>query len=242
MSKPPRKKQHIEEDDTIAGEQVHVLETSPVQDDLSNDDRSPFPSIPSAEPEKSPSIEATPLPTPISQRTPAPETPEVPVSDRSEEQKPRLVITKMVLNHFKSYAGRQVIGPFHKSFSAIVGPNGSGKSNVIDALLFVFGYRANKMRQGKLSDLIHSSSKYPNCESCSVEIHFQEIIDGDGPGEMTPVPNSRLVVSRQAMRNSSSKYFINKRPSSFSEVTTLLRARGIDLDHKRFLILQDRAR
>ncbi|KAL0090798.1 hypothetical protein J3Q64DRAFT_1631009 [Phycomyces blakesleeanus] len=131
----------------------------------------------------------------------------------------------MVLNHFKSYAG-------------LVGPNGSGKSNVIDALLFVFGYRANKMRQGKLSDLIHSSSKYPNCESCSVEIHFQEIIDGDGPGDMIPVPNSRLVVSRQAMRNSSSKYFINKRTSSFSEVTTLLRARGIDLDHKRFLILQ----
>ncbi|CAI2191714.1 14478_t:CDS:2, partial [Funneliformis geosporum] len=47
--------------------------------------------------------------------------------------------------------------PFHKSFSAIVGPNGSEKSNVIDALLFVSGYRANKMRQGKLSELIHSS-------------------------------------------------------------------------------------
>lgn len=30
-----------------------------------------------------------------------------------EEKKPRLVIKKMVLNNFKSYAGRQVIGPFH---------------------------------------------------------------------------------------------------------------------------------
>ncbi|KAI7868002.1 hypothetical protein BDF14DRAFT_1725442 [Spinellus fusiger] len=131
----------------------------------------------------------------------------------------------MVLNHFKSYAG-------------LVGPNGSGKSNVIDALLFVFGYRANKMRQGKLSDLIHSSSKYPNCDSCSVEIHFQEIIDGEGTNDVTVVPNSRLVVSRQAMRNNSSKYYINKTISSFTQVTTLLRARGIDLDHKRFLILQ----
>lgn len=60
----------------------------------------------------------------------------------------------------------------------VVGPNGSGKSNVIDALLFVFGYRANKMRQGKLSELIHNSAKYPNCSSCSVEVHFQMIIDG----------------------------------------------------------------
>lgn len=44
-----------------------------------------------------------------------------------------------------------------QSFSSIVGPNGSGKSNTIDALLFVFGYRATKMRQGKLSELIHNS-------------------------------------------------------------------------------------
>jgi structural maintenance of chromosome 4 len=35
-------------------------------------------------------------------------------------------------------------------FSSVVGPNGSGKSNVIDAMLFVFGYRASKIRQGKL--------------------------------------------------------------------------------------------
>ncbi|ORY93638.1 RecF/RecN/SMC N terminal domain-domain-containing protein [Syncephalastrum racemosum] len=158
--------------------------------------------------------------------------------DSPEPSKPRLVITKMVLNNFKSYAGRQVIGPFHKSFSAIVGPNGSGKSNVIDSLLFVFGYRANKMRQGKLSELIHNSAKHPNCDSCSVEIHFQEIIDGDTPAAFDRVPNSKLVISRFAYRNNSSKYYINDKTSSFTEVTTLLRKRGIDLDHKRFLILQ----
>ncbi|RCH79587.1 hypothetical protein CU098_003098, partial [Rhizopus stolonifer] len=86
----------------------------------------------------------------------------LPPEDAINQKKPRLVMKKMILNNFKSYAGRQVIGPFHKSFSAIVGPNGSGKSNVIDALLFVFGYRANKMRQGKLSELIHNSAKHPD--------------------------------------------------------------------------------
>ena len=64
-----------------------------------------------------------------------------------------------------------------QSFSAIVGPNGSGKSNTRDALLFVFGYRASKMRQGKLSELIHNSDRYPNLQQCSVEIHFREIVD-----------------------------------------------------------------
>ncbi|KAI8147562.1 hypothetical protein BJV82DRAFT_351738 [Fennellomyces sp. T-0311] len=125
-----------------------------------------------------------------------------------------------------------------KTTTIVVGPNGSGKSNVIDALLFVFGYRANKMRQGKLSELIHNSAKFPNVSSCSVEIHFQEIIDGNTPSEYEKVPNSRLMISRHAYRNNSSKYYINDKTSSYTEVTTLLRARGIDLDHKRFLILQ----
>ncbi|CAE7140351.1 unnamed protein product [Rhizoctonia solani] len=101
-----------------------------------------------------------------------PQVPEAPVGPKK-----RLVIHKMALVNFKSYAGRQEIGPFHKSFSAIVGPNGSGKSNTIDALLFVFGYRASKMRQGKLSELIHNSADYPDLDVCSVEVWFREIID-----------------------------------------------------------------
>ncbi|KAJ1908017.1 Structural maintenance of chromosomes protein 4, partial [Tieghemiomyces parasiticus] len=150
----------------------------------------------------------------------------------------RLIITRMVLNNFKSYAGTQTIGPFHKSFSSVVGPNGSGKSNVIDSLLFVFGYRANKMRQGKLSELIHSSQAHQKLDSCSVEVHFCEIRDLSGPDAYETVPDSDLVVSRVAFRNNSSKYYINGRTSTFTEVTTLLKSKGVDLDHKRFLILQ----
>ncbi|KAJ7901750.1 RecF/RecN/SMC [Mycena olivaceomarginata] len=152
--------------------------------------------------------------------------------------KSRLVIHKLALINFKSYAGRQEIGPFHKSFSAIVGPNGSGKSNTIDALLFVFGYRASKMRQGKLSELIHNSARYPDLDECSVEVHFREIVDLPGPDAFEVVPDSQLVVTRTASKNNSSRYTINRRGSNFTEVQTLLKGRGIDLDHKRFLILQ----
>eukprot|EP00960_Hanusia_phi_P013686 401509-Hanusia_phi.AAC.3 len=62
----------------------------------------------------------------------------------------RLIITHMTLENFKSYAGVQEIGPFHKKFSSVVGPNGSGKSNVIDAMLFVFGKRAKQLRLNKV--------------------------------------------------------------------------------------------
>ena len=82
----------------------------------------------------------------------------------------------MILFNFKSYNGRIEIGPFHHKFSSVVGPNGSGKSNVIDALLFVFGFKAKKLRQQKLSELIHNST-YSSPDSCFVELEFQEIID-----------------------------------------------------------------
>lgn len=67
--------------------------------------------------------------------------------------------------------------PFSQRFSCIIGPNGSGKSNVIDSMLFVFGYRAQKIRSKKLSVLIHSSDKHKDVQSCTVEVHFQKIID-----------------------------------------------------------------
>ncbi|KAK5630360.1 hypothetical protein RRF57_006075 [Xylaria bambusicola] len=161
----------------------------------------------------------------------------MPVVAEETGPKPRIVITYLILNNFKSYAGRQEVGPFHASFSSVVGPNGSGKSNVIDSLLFVFGFRASKMRQGKISALIHNSASYPDLDHCEVAVHFQEVMDLPGGGSEI-VPDSQLVISRKAFKNNSSKYYINGKESNFTIVTTLLRDRGVDLDHKRFLILQ----
>ncbi|KAF2148840.1 RecF/RecN/SMC protein [Myriangium duriaei CBS 260.36] len=161
----------------------------------------------------------------------------IPAVHEPAEPKARTVITYLILNNFKSYAGRQEVGPFHASFSSVVGPNGSGKSNVIDSLLFVFGFRASKMRQGKLSALIHNSSQHPDLEYCEVEVHFQEVMDLPG-GSHSVVPGSQLVISRRAFKNNSSNYYINGKTSNFTTVTTLLKDKGVDLDHKRFLILQ----
>ncbi len=106
-----------------------------------------------------------------------PQPPRTTTTDESAAPKPRLVLTYLILVNFKSYAGRQEVGPFHASFSSVVGPNGSGKSNVIDSLLFVFGFRASKMRHGKISALIHKSAAHPDLEYCEVEVRFQEVLD-----------------------------------------------------------------
>ncbi|XP_070213062.1 structural maintenance of chromosomes protein 4-like [Littorina saxatilis] len=152
---------------------------------------------------------------------------------------PRLMITHIVNENFKSYAGVQTLGPFHKSFTSIVGPNGSGKSNVIDSMLFVFGYRANKIRSKKVSVLIHNSENHKDINCCTVAVHFQKIIDtGPGEDEFTVVPDSQLVVSRTAFKDNTSSYSINSKRATYKEVAALLRGSGIDLDHNRFLILQ----
>ncbi|KAI8809944.1 RecF/RecN/SMC [Cladochytrium replicatum] len=165
----------------------------------------------------------------------------IPVGISEQNLGHRLVIVKLVLENFKSYAGRVEIGPFHNSFTSIVGPNGSGKSNVIDALLFVFGFKAKRMRQEKMSHLIHSSSAHPNLTKCRVEVHFQLINEFRNPG----ISNSQFAISRiveKTDKADKSMYKISEngreRLSSYTEVTALLRQYGVDLDHKRFLILQ----
>ncbi|VDD88634.1 unnamed protein product [Enterobius vermicularis] len=149
----------------------------------------------------------------------------------------RLMIESIEVENFKSYYGRQVIGPFHQNFTSIIGPNGSGKSNVIDSLLFVFGYRAAKLRSAKLSVLIHSSASHENLQSCSVAVNFQKIIDLQDGG-FKVVPGSQFKVSRTAYKDNSSKYFYNGKAMQFKDVAKLLRQVGIDLIHNRFLILQ----
>ncbi|XP_078438243.1 structural maintenance of chromosome 3 [Wolffia australiana] len=151
--------------------------------------------------------------------------------------RPRLFIREMVMRNFKSYAGEQRVGPFHKSFTAVVGPNGSGKSNVIDAMLFVFGKRAKQMRLNKVSELIHNSTNHQNLNSACVSVHFQEIIDLDD-GTYKAVPGSDFIITRAAFQDNSSKYYINDRASNFTEVTKKLKEKGVDLDNNRFLILQ----
>ena len=90
------------------------------------------------------------------------------IGEKYKKSESRIIIEKIILENFKSYAGKKIIGPLHFRFNSVVGPNGSGKSNLMESLLFVFGKRAKKMRLSKLSELIHNSSKMNKCNSAKV--------------------------------------------------------------------------
>ena len=159
------------------------------------------------------------------------------IGEKDKKKDTRIIIEKIVLENFKSYAGERVIGPLHYRFNSVVGPNGSGKSNLMESLLFVFGKRAKKMRLKKLSELIHSSSRENKCKYCRVSVYFREIHEDDDDN-FHYIEGGDFVISRTVYKNSSSQYHLNGRESSFDEINSLLNKKDIDLKHNRFLILQ----
>lgn len=104
-------------------------------------------------------------------------------------------------------------------------------------MLFVFGYRAQKLRLKKLSALLHSSATANECNHCAVYVYFQKIID-KADGSYDVIEGSDFIIKRTAFKDNSSFYSINDKKVHFKEVAKLLRSNGIDLDHNRFLILQ----
>ncbi|OAX42758.1 hypothetical protein K503DRAFT_682697, partial [Rhizopogon vinicolor AM-OR11-026] len=82
---------------------------------------------------------------------------------------------------------------------SIMGSNGSVESNMINALLFVFGYRASsKMLQGKLSELIHNSVRYLDLYECSIDLvrSFMHQMNQPGPDAYPVVQNPSLIAAR----------------------------------------------
>jgi structural maintenance of chromosome 4 len=97
------------------------------------------------------------------------------------------------------------------------------------------------MRQGDLSDLIHVSPQYPKgvLDFCKVEVHFAYIRDDEAvPGGYTVIEGTECCFSREARKDKTSTYRVDGSPKSLKEMGALLRRKGIDLDHNRFLILQ----
>jgi len=119
---------------------------------------------------------------------------------------------------------------------------------VIDAMLFVFGKRAKKLRLNKVSELIHSSTDFQKgsdkeLKFAQVTVYFHEIIDtGSGDEDYDVVEGSECVVSRMANIDNSSSYHLNGKKATFKTVADYLGDKGIDLDNNRFLILQGEVR
>ncbi|KAK4703834.1 structural maintenance of chromosome 1, partial [Phenoliferia sp. Uapishka_3] len=91
------------------------------------------------------------------------------------------MLDRLEVFNFKSFHGRQTLGPFH-SFTAIIGPNGAGKSNLMDAISFVLGVRSSTLRSSALKDLIYRSGRMRTVKGKGKAVDG-EGADGDEDGE-----------------------------------------------------------
>jgi structural maintenance of chromosome 4 len=155
------------------------------------------------------------------------------IGEKNRKKDTRIIINKIILENFKSYAGVREIGPLHYRFNSVVGPNGSGKSNLMESLLFVFGKRAKKMRLKKLSELIHTSSRERKCQFCKVSVYFREIKEDDDDN-FHYIEGGDFVVARTVYRNSSSQYYLNGKESSFDEINNLLNKKRYRFETQSF--------
>uniref|UniRef100_A0A8D3E959 Structural maintenance of chromosomes protein n=1 Tax=Scophthalmus maximus TaxID=52904 RepID=A0A8D3E959_SCOMX len=129
------------------------------------------------------------------------------------------------IENFKSYKGRQIIGPFHK-FTAIIGPNGSGKSNLMDAISFVLAEKTSNLRVKTLKDLIHGAPVgKPAANRAFVSMVYQE-------------DNGEERSFTRAIIGSSSEYRINSKVVGLPEYSEELEKLGILIKARNFLVFQ----
>ncbi|XP_038638499.1 LOW QUALITY PROTEIN: structural maintenance of chromosomes protein 1A-like [Scyliorhinus canicula] len=129
------------------------------------------------------------------------------------------------IENFKSYKGRQIIGPF-KKFTAIIGPNGSGKSNLMDAISFVLAEKTSNLRVKTLKDLIHGAPVgKPAANRALVSMVYTE---DSGDDKIF----TRIIVG------ASSEYRINTKVVPLQEYSEQLEKLGILIKARNFLVFQ----
>lgn len=136
-------------------------------------------------------------------------------------------ILRIELENFKSYFGRQIVGPF-KNFTCIVGPNGAGKSNLMDAISFVMGVQALHLRSANLRELVYNADGRAEslrrrgavmlvyAEDDGTERRFERVITGSGTSE----------------------YRINGAVQSRESYEETLRSLGVHTKARNFLVFQ----
>ncbi|XP_059508357.1 structural maintenance of chromosomes protein 1B-like [Stegostoma tigrinum] len=134
------------------------------------------------------------------------------------------------VENFKSWRGRQLIGPFMR-FNCIIGPNGSegnkqGKSNVMDAISFVMGERTANLRVKHIKDLIHGAHiGHPVSSTARVTMLYQR-------------ENEEELSFTRTIIGNSSEFRFNNQTISRAEYTNELEKIGILLKGRNCLVFQ----
>ncbi|KAI9209027.1 RecF/RecN/SMC [Polychytrium aggregatum] len=153
-------------------------------------------------------------------------------------------LVRIDLENFKSYRGKQTIGPF-SSFTSVIGPNGAGKSNLMDAISFVLGIKSQQLRSQQLRELIYTRGPEEHEDD---EGRSGDDEDSDEVENVRPKTASVTAVYRQddgtevtfsrSISSSGSQYRINNRVVSVDVYLKTLELENILVKARNFLVFQ----
>ncbi|KAL6061697.1 Structural maintenance of chromosomes protein 2 [Balamuthia mandrillaris] len=145
-------------------------------------------------------------------------------------------IKEVIIEGFKSYASREVISGFDRSFNAITGLNGTGKSNILDAICFVLGItNLSQVRVSNLQQLVYKQGQ-AGVTKASVTI----VWNNEDP-KQSPVgweQHSTITVTRQVVIGGRNKYLINGHTAQANTVQNLFHSVQLNVNNPHFLIMQ----
>ncbi|KAI0041884.1 cohesin complex subunit psm1 [Auriscalpium vulgare] len=153
---------------------------------------------------------------------------------------------------FKSYRGRQTIGPF-RAFTSVIGPNGAGKSNLMDAISFVLGVKSAQLRSSQLKDLVYrgrrlaKDSAEASSQAAPDDEEDEEGDEGEGEGSAKKAwvlavyedeARKEWQFQRTISTTGASEYKLNNRVVTYSAYNAALMKHNILVKAKNFLVFQ----
>eukprot|EP00727_Mastigamoeba_balamuthi_P014838 m51a1_g9980 putative structural maintenance of chromosomes protein 2 (1232) ;mRNA; r:11484-15738 len=149
-----------------------------------------------------------------------------------------MYIEEIIIDGFKSYAQRTVVGKFDPRFNAITGLNGSGKSNILDSICFVLGIsQLSQVRVKNLQELVYKQGQ-AGVTKASVSVVFNNSDRSTSPPGYEQF--DKITVTRQVIMGGRSKYLINGSTKPPSTVQNLFHSVQLNVNNPHFLIMQGR--
>lgn len=129
-----------------------------------------------------------------------------------------VLIEELQLANFKSFRRATIVIP--RGLVAITGPNGSGKSNILDAIAFLMGWRARRLRASRLEHLVRKGAPW---------------------AQVSLVLNSgeRFRISRRIRPSGTSSYKVNGKSLPASQVSDILSSLGLIAERYTFVTQGD---
>ncbi|KAH8584136.1 condensin complex component SMC2 [Cryptosporidium sp. chipmunk genotype I] len=149
-----------------------------------------------------------------------------------------MYIEEIILDGFKSYQKRTVVGRFNPKFNAITGLNGSGKSNILDSICFVLGItNLSQIRVNKLEELVYKSGQ-AGISKASVSIIF----NNEDKSNSSPLYKDfdKITVTRQIATGGRNRYLLNGNVVKPIEITNFFHSVQLNVNNSHFLIMQGR--